>query len=60
MEEQQVHLRNLLQQKNTLQQEISFMETQLSSKKELFVKVMGVIEYLTQIGVTLPEVEEDS
>lgn len=60
MEEQQVHLRNLLQQKDTLQQEISFMETQLSSKKELFVKVMGVIEYLTQIGVTLPEVEEDS
>ncbi len=48
MTEQQQHLANLLQQRNTLEQK-------MSQNRELFWKVQGAIEYLAQIGVTLPE-----
>ncbi len=51
MTEQQQHLANLLEQRNSLEQ-------QISQNRELFWKVQGAIEYLTQIGVTLPEPEE--
>ena len=50
MTEQQEHLKNLLEQRNTLEQ-------QINQNKELFWKVQGAIEYLTQVGVTLPEPE---
>jgi len=50
MTEQQQHLANLLQQRSTLDQTIA-------KNRELFLKVQGAIEYLTQIGVTLPEAE---
>lgn len=50
MTEQQEHLQNLLNQRNTLEQ-------QLNQSRELFWKVQGAIEYLTQIGVTLPQPE---
>ena len=50
MTEQQQHLANLVQQRAQLDSEIS-------KNKELFWKVQGAIEYLTQIGVTLPEPE---
>ena len=51
MTEQQQHLKQLLEQRNQL-------ESQINSNKELFLKVQGVIEYLFQIGVTLPDSEE--
>lgn len=53
MTEQQEHLKNLLNQRNTLEQ-------QLNQSKELFWKVQGAIEYLTQIGVSLPQPEAES
>jgi prefoldin subunit 5 len=58
MTEQQEHLTNLLQQRQTLSQELESLQGQASAKRELFFKVQGVIEYLTQIGVVLPEPEE--
>jgi prefoldin subunit 5 len=58
MTEQQEHLTNLLQQRQTLSQELESLQGQASAKRELFLKVQGVIEYLTQIGVVLPEPEE--
>jgi prefoldin subunit 5 len=57
MTEQQEHLTNLLQQRQTLSQELETLQAQTAGKKELFWKVQGVIEYLTQIGVVLPEPE---
>jgi prefoldin subunit 5 len=57
MTEQQEHLANLLQQRQTLSQELESLQGQASAKRELFLKVQGVIEYLTQIGVVLPEPE---
>jgi hypothetical protein len=50
MTEQQQHLANLLQQRSDLDKAIA-------QNRELFWKVQGAIEYLTQIGVTLPESE---
>lgn len=50
MTEQQEHLKNLLEQRNNLEQ-------QMNQNRELFWKVQGAIEYLTQIGVTLPQSE---
>ena len=47
----QSHLRSLVEQKVTLSKEIE-------SKKNLLLKVTGAIEYLTEIGVTLPKEEE--
>jgi hypothetical protein len=58
MTEQQQHLANLIQQRQTLAQELEGLNGQMTSKRELFLKVQGAIEYLIQIGVTLPEPEE--
>jgi prefoldin subunit 5 len=59
MTEQQQHLANLIQQRQTLAQELESLQGQASAKRELFLKVQGAIEYLTQIGVTLPEPEPE-
>lgn len=56
--EQQQHLVNLINQRTSLSQEIETLGGQIGSRKELFFKVQGVIEYLTQIGVVIPEPEE--
>jgi hypothetical protein len=50
MTEQQQHLANLLQQRSDL-------DNTIAQNRELFLKVQGAIEYLQQIGVTLPEPE---
>lgn len=52
MTEQQQHLKNLLEQRATLEQ-------QIAKDRELFWKVQGAIEYLAQIGVTLPEQQSE-
>jgi len=57
MTEQQQHLVNLLQQRQSLSQELETIQGEANSKRELFFKVQGAIEYLTQTGVTLPEPE---
>jgi prefoldin subunit 5 len=57
MTEQQEHLSNLFNQRQQLSQELETIQGQATVKRELFLKVQGVIEYLTQIGVVLPEPE---
>ena len=47
MTEQQQHLQQLLDQRSQL-------ELEITKNREIFWKVQGAIEYLTQIGVTLP------
>ena len=47
----QTHLKSLVEQQVTLSNEIE-------KKKNLLMKVTGAIEYLTEIGVTLPKEEE--
>ena len=55
--EQQGHLSSILSQQKELANEINQLNAQLTSKKELFNKTQGVVEYLQTIGVTLPEPE---
>jgi Tfp pilus assembly protein PilN len=57
MTEQQEHLKNLLNQRQQLSQELESLQEQTNAKRELFFKVQGAVEYLTQIGVVLPEPE---
>ena len=56
--EQQGHLQSILSQQQDLANEINQLNAQLQSKKELFNKTQGVVEYLNTIGVKLPEPEE--
>ena len=56
--EQQGHLSSILTQQRELANEINQLQAQITTKKELFNKTQGVVEYLTQLGVTLPEPEE--
>ena len=57
MTEQQQHLQSAIQQQNTLLNEIQTLQSQIDSKRQLAVKAQGIIEYLDQIGVKLPEAE---
>ena len=58
LSEQQGHLASILSQQKDLANEINQLNAQLTSKKELFNKTQGVVEYLQTIGVKLPEPEE--
>jgi hypothetical protein len=58
MTEQQEHLVNLLQQRQTLLSEISELNNQVAAKKELVLRASGAVEYLNQIGIKVPEAEE--
>ena len=60
MTEQQQHLQSAIQQQNTLVQEIQTLQSQLDSKRQLALKAQGIIEYLDQIGVKLPEPETEA
>ena len=60
MTEQQQHLQSAIQQQNTLLNEIQNLQQQIDTKRQLAVKAQGIIEYLDQIGVKLPEAQEAS
>jgi hypothetical protein len=55
MTEQQEHLKEVLRQQSELLQQIQNLNNELTSKRELALKLQGVIEYLQQIGVSLEE-----
>ena len=58
--EQQTHLQSVIDQQNTLAQEVQQLNAALDSKKSMFTKLQGVREYLEQTGVTLPEPEAEA
>ena len=60
MTEQQTHLQSAIQQQNVLLNEIQKLQTEIDNKRQLAVKAQGIIEYLDQIGVKLPEAETDA
>ncbi len=61
MNEQQQHLQQVLEQQKEVLAEISALNSQVSSKREVAFKLQGVIEYLQQTGVSLdgPETTEE-
>lgn len=58
MTEQQKHLQELLQKKESVLKDLENLQIEMNSKREIFLKIQGIIEYLTQTGVTLPEESE--
>ena len=56
--EQQNHLKSVVEQSQGLVSEINQLEAQAKSKREMLLKLQGIIEYLQQTGVELPKEEE--
>jgi len=57
--EQQKHLSSLLNQRTELVAEINELNSTAAAKRELVLRSSGAIEYLQQVGVTLPEPEAE-
>ena len=55
--EQQGHLKSVIEQQQSLSQEVQQLNAALESKRAMFTKLQGVREYLEQTGVTLPKEE---
>ena len=55
--EQQNQLKSVVEQSQTLVSEINQLEGQAKSKREMLLKLQGIIEYLQQTGVELPKEE---
>ena len=58
MTEQQTHLQQVIEQQQQLVSEINTLNNKVATKRELALKLQGVIEYLQQTGIVLPTVEE--
>ena len=56
--EQQNHLKSVVEQSQGLINEINQLEGQAKQKREMLLKLQGIIEYLQQTGVELPKDEE--
>jgi hypothetical protein len=59
MTEQQNHLSSVIEQQKSVIAEMQTLDADLTKKRELAIKLQGIIEYLNGIGVTLPEPEEE-
>jgi len=56
--DQQKHLQQLFEQQTQLSSDLNVLNNQIATKRELFLKVQGAIEYLQQTGVTLESTAE--
>ena len=59
MTDQENHLKQVLTQQKTLVDEINALNSQITTKREMAVKLQGIAEYLDQLGVKVPEEKED-
>lgn len=59
MTEQQNHLQDILNQQKELVNEINEINRVLTVKREQFLKLQGVVEYLNQIGIILSRESEN-
>ena len=57
MTDSQTHQNSAIEQRDAIVQEIQELNTKIATKRELGLKVQGIIEYLEQTGVKLPEEE---
>ena len=56
--DQQKHLKSVVEQSQGLVNEINQLEGQAKQKREMLLKLQGIIEYLQQTGVELPKEDE--
>ena len=59
MTDQENHLKQVLTQQKTLVDEINALNSHITTKREMAVKLQGIAEYLDQLGVKLPKEEEE-
>ena len=59
MTDQENHLKQVLTQQKTLVDEINTLNNQITSKREMSVKLQGIAEYLDQLGVKVSEETEE-
>ena len=57
--EQQGHLKSVIEQQQSLSQEVQQLNAALENKRAMFTKLQGVREYLEQTGVELPKEETE-
>jgi len=60
MTDQKIHLQSALDQQRQLASEIQELTANLNVKKELYVKLQGVVEYLSELGVKIDAPVEDN
>jgi hypothetical protein len=58
MTDQQKHLQQVIDQQQQVINDINILNNQLTTKRELALKLQGVLEYLEQTGVVLSTKEE--
>ena len=51
----QTHLKSVTEQAQGIVNEIQDLESQAKNKRDLLLKLQGIIEYLQQTGVELPK-----
>ena len=51
----QIHLKSVTEQAQGLINEIQELEAQAKNKRDMLLKLQGIIEYLQQTGVELPK-----
>ena len=51
----QTHLKSVTEQAQGLVNEINQLEAQAKSKRDMLLKLQGIVEYLQQTGVELPK-----
>tara|TARA_Y100001938_G_scaffold139403_1_gene206253 strand:+ start:51 stop:275 length:225 start_codon:yes stop_codon:yes gene_type:complete len=56
--DQQIHLKSVTEQAQGLINEINQLEGQAKQKRDMLLKLQGIIEYLQQLGVELPKDDE--
>ena len=54
----QTHLKSVTEQAQGLVAEINQLEGQAKAKRDMLLKLQGIIEYLQQTGVEMPKNEE--
>ena len=59
MTDQENHLKQVLVQQKALVDEINALNSQITTKREMAVKLQGIAEYLDQLGVKVPEEKEE-
>ena len=60
MTDQENHLKQVLTQQKALVDEINALNNQITSKREMAVKLQGIAEYLDQLGVKVPTEKEEA
>ena len=55
LSDHQTHLKSVTDQAQGIINEIQELETQAKNKRDMLLKLQGIIEYLQQTGVELPK-----